>query len=368
MEPDRDLYHILQIDPAAEPEVVQAAFKRLALKYHPDRNASPDAHARMQELNEAYAVISDPAQREAYDVLRREKSNTQRLAEEQVRQQAEAARREAAARKRNEQMAAQRRAANERQEQARATAAQRRIEYEEQIRAQQAAQMRAKRERRQRELAARQAAEQATAQSAAQSMPQSSADQAVTDYVAVLIDDLARDSVVTPDAQIEVEPTPEPGTKPPLSGCDRRRLALQQSQQALQNEIFKLNYGITDAAEQVNYWNNRRVPWQIDMRAGQNTAFMIGGAVTVVAMLLAAFMLTLGGAAGWAAAFSLVGIGVGGWTWRTSLSVVSVGHLVRSWTEIKRGRELQQLYLVEELAQLEGIMQVSSAPSHECGG
>ncbi len=60
MDSDRDLYQILQVDPAAEPEVVQAAFKRLALKYHPDKNASPDAHRRMQELNEAYAIMGDP--------------------------------------------------------------------------------------------------------------------------------------------------------------------------------------------------------------------------------------------------------------------------------------------------------------------
>ena len=62
-----------------------------------------------------------------------------------------------------------------------------------------------------------------------------------------------------------------------------------QSQRALQNEIFKLDYEITDAAEQVNYWSQRWFPWQIDVRAGQDTQFMIGGALTIVALLLAGF-------------------------------------------------------------------------------
>ena len=63
MDTDRDLYQILQVDPAAEQEVVQAAFKRLALKYHPDKNPAPDAHRRMQERNDAILIISDPVQR-----------------------------------------------------------------------------------------------------------------------------------------------------------------------------------------------------------------------------------------------------------------------------------------------------------------
>ena len=46
--PEKNYYKILQIDPSAEPEVVQAAYRRLAQKYHPDANAifrryTPDA-------------------------------------------------------------------------------------------------------------------------------------------------------------------------------------------------------------------------------------------------------------------------------------------------------------------------------------
>ena len=66
-----DLYRILQVDPAADPEVITAAYRRLAVKYHPDTNPSPDAHARMQRINDAYAVLSDETKREVYDRNRR---------------------------------------------------------------------------------------------------------------------------------------------------------------------------------------------------------------------------------------------------------------------------------------------------------
>ena len=60
-------YQILQVDPAADPEVIDAAFRRLALKYHPDRAKDADAPARMRALLEAKACLSDPAKRRAYD-------------------------------------------------------------------------------------------------------------------------------------------------------------------------------------------------------------------------------------------------------------------------------------------------------------
>jgi hypothetical protein len=61
------LYQQLQVDPAAEPDVIDAAYKRLALRYHPDRDKSPEAGQRMQVINEAKRVLSDPEEREKYD-------------------------------------------------------------------------------------------------------------------------------------------------------------------------------------------------------------------------------------------------------------------------------------------------------------
>jgi hypothetical protein len=63
----RTLYQTLQVDPAADPEVIEAAYRRLALKHHPDR--SPDANApdRMRELNAARTILLDPTRRRAYD-------------------------------------------------------------------------------------------------------------------------------------------------------------------------------------------------------------------------------------------------------------------------------------------------------------
>jgi hypothetical protein len=60
-------YKILQVDSSAEPEVIEAAYRRLARKYHPDVNPAPGAAARMTELSEAYAVLRDPERRAALD-------------------------------------------------------------------------------------------------------------------------------------------------------------------------------------------------------------------------------------------------------------------------------------------------------------
>lgn len=62
-----DHYAALQVDPSAEPEVIDAAYRRLAAKYHPDVNNSADALERMQQLNAAYEVLSDPDRRATYD-------------------------------------------------------------------------------------------------------------------------------------------------------------------------------------------------------------------------------------------------------------------------------------------------------------
>lgn len=63
-----DYYAVLQVDPHAEPEVIQVAYRRLAAKYHPDVDPSPGALERMKLLNAAYEVLSDPEKRKAYDM------------------------------------------------------------------------------------------------------------------------------------------------------------------------------------------------------------------------------------------------------------------------------------------------------------
>lgn len=63
-----DYYRILQVARNADPEVIEKAYKVLARKRHPDMHAGGrDAHDAMLELNEAYAVLSDPVKRAAYD-------------------------------------------------------------------------------------------------------------------------------------------------------------------------------------------------------------------------------------------------------------------------------------------------------------
>lgn len=59
-----DHYSTLGVDRAASPEDIKAAFKKLAMKHHPDRGG--DA-GKFQEINEAYSVLSDPEQRMVYD-------------------------------------------------------------------------------------------------------------------------------------------------------------------------------------------------------------------------------------------------------------------------------------------------------------
>lgn len=63
----KDYYKILQVDPEAESDVITAAYRRLARKYHPDVYKEADATAKMQEINEAYEVLGDEEKRQRYD-------------------------------------------------------------------------------------------------------------------------------------------------------------------------------------------------------------------------------------------------------------------------------------------------------------
>jgi hypothetical protein len=66
----RDYYQTLGVAREAPADEVKKAYRRLARKYHPDVSKEPDAEKRMKEVNEAYEVLSDPARRRAYVLLR----------------------------------------------------------------------------------------------------------------------------------------------------------------------------------------------------------------------------------------------------------------------------------------------------------
>ena len=62
-----DYFDTLGVSKSATPEEVKKAFRRLAMKYHPDRNKSQDAEERFKAINEAYEVLSDPERRALYE-------------------------------------------------------------------------------------------------------------------------------------------------------------------------------------------------------------------------------------------------------------------------------------------------------------
>ena len=63
----RDYYDVLGVSRNASDEDIKKAFRKLALKYHPDKNKSSGANDKFKEINEAYQVLGDPNQKAAYD-------------------------------------------------------------------------------------------------------------------------------------------------------------------------------------------------------------------------------------------------------------------------------------------------------------
>ncbi|MBP5256822.1 MAG: molecular chaperone DnaJ [Mycoplasma sp.] len=63
----RDYYEVLGVAKNASLEEIKRAFRKLAMKYHPDRNKEPDAEQKFKEINEAYQVLSDSEKRNVYD-------------------------------------------------------------------------------------------------------------------------------------------------------------------------------------------------------------------------------------------------------------------------------------------------------------
>src|SRR5438046_857052 len=64
----RDYYDTLGVERGCDEAALKAAFRKLAMEHHPDRNGGcEDASGRFKEINEAYSVLSDPQKRAAYD-------------------------------------------------------------------------------------------------------------------------------------------------------------------------------------------------------------------------------------------------------------------------------------------------------------
>ncbi len=67
MSAKRDYYEVLGVNKTASNAEIKSAYRKLALKFHPDRNKEAGAEAKFKEINEAYQILSDPKKKQTYD-------------------------------------------------------------------------------------------------------------------------------------------------------------------------------------------------------------------------------------------------------------------------------------------------------------
>jgi len=64
---EQDYYEMLGVPRDADEDTIKKAYHKLAMKWHPDRNKSPEAEAKFKQLAKAYAILKDPKKRARYD-------------------------------------------------------------------------------------------------------------------------------------------------------------------------------------------------------------------------------------------------------------------------------------------------------------
>ncbi len=67
MADEKDYYQILGVSKNASKDDLKKAYRKLALKWHPDKNDSKEAEKKFKQINEAYEILSDPEKRKMYD-------------------------------------------------------------------------------------------------------------------------------------------------------------------------------------------------------------------------------------------------------------------------------------------------------------